>query len=167
MEDFVWKILLILDDTEMAEKAVECTIDLHISGLKSEVYIFYVKDEEPIPIPLEEAERERYAPMIAKAKKRMIEAAENLKAAGVNYKVVGYHIGIADEAVRRVEKEVKPDLIVLGAEKKGLLKRLFEGKWEENAIFETLAPVIVVKSTYIPKIRASKRGTIVRSLIKR
>ncbi len=152
MREFVWNVLLVLDDTELADKAVECAIDLYLSGLKSKVYIFYVKDEEPVATPSDDAEKKKFAPMIAKAKKKILEAVEKLKTAGVDYEVVGYHIGIADEAVRRAEKEVEPDLIVLGAEKKGILKRLFEGNWTRNTIFETNAPVIVVKASYTPKI---------------
>ncbi|MEM1578630.1 MAG: universal stress protein [Archaeoglobaceae archaeon] len=152
-EEFVWKVLLVVDDTELAEKATECAIDLHLSGLRSKIYIFYIKDEEPIAIPSEEIERKRYAPVVAKAEKKIIETTEKLKKAGIDYEVLGYHIGIADEEVKRIEKTFEPDLIIYGAEKKSGVKKLFKGGCEERIIFETMAPVIVVKSRYMPKIR--------------
>ncbi|MEM4472233.1 MAG: universal stress protein [Archaeoglobaceae archaeon] len=153
MEEFVWKVLLIIDDTELAEKATECAIDLNLSGLKSKMYVFYIKDEEPIAIPSEEVERRKYAPMIAKAEKKLIETAEKLKRAGIDHEILGYYIGIADEEVKRLEKSFEPDLIIYGAERKSGIKKLLKGSCDERIIFETNAPVIVVKSKYTPKIK--------------
>lgn len=153
MEEFVWKVLLVINDSEASDKATECAIDLYLSGLKSKVYVFYIKDEEPVAIPSEEIERKRYAPLIAKAERRIIETAEKLKRAGIDYEVLGYHIGIAGEEIRRVEENFEPDLIIYGAEKKGGFKKLIKGGCEERIIFETCAPVIVVKPKYTPKIR--------------
>lgn len=153
MEEFVWKVLLVVNDAEVSEKAVECAIDLYLSGLKSKVYVYYVKDEEPVAIPSEEIEKRKYSPLVAKANKCLLEIGEKLKAAGVDYEILGYHIGIADEEIKRVEEEVVPDLIIYGAEKKSLIKKLIKGSPDENIIFETSAPVIVVKPTYTPKIR--------------
>jgi nucleotide-binding universal stress UspA family protein len=151
MEEFVWKVLLVVDDTQLSEKALDCTIDLATS-LKSKVYVFYVKDEEPIAIPSEDVERKRYAPLVAKANKKIIETVERLKEAKIDYEVVGYHIGIANEVVRRIECTLEPDLIIIGAEKSGVLKKLL-GNGNEKIIFETDSPVLVVKSKYTPKIR--------------
>lgn len=151
MEETVWKVLLILDDTNLSEKALECAIDLSAS-MKSKVYLFYVKDEEPVAIPSEDVERKRYAPLVAKANKRIMEAVERLKEVKVDYEVVGYHIGIANEAVKRIECSLEPDLIIIGAEKSGVLKKLF-GNGSEKIIFETDSPVLVVKSKYTPKFK--------------
>ncbi|MFN3383694.1 MAG: universal stress protein [Archaeoglobaceae archaeon] len=153
MGEFVWKVLLVIDGSELSEKATECAVDLHLSGLKSRIYVFYIKDEEPVAFPSETMERKRYAPMIAKAEKKIIEATEKLKKAGIDYEVLGYHIGIADEEIKRIEETFKPDLIIYGAEKKSGFRRFIQGKCEEGIIFETIAPVIVVKSKYTPKIK--------------
>ncbi|MEM0203650.1 MAG: universal stress protein [Archaeoglobaceae archaeon] len=153
MREFVWKVLLVVDDSELSEKATECAIDLNVSGLKSKVYVFYIKDEEPIAIPSETLERRKYAPMIAKAEKKIIETTEKLKKAGIDYEILGYHIGIADEEIKRIEETFKPDLIIYGAEKKGGFRKLIQGGCEEKIVFETNTPVIVVKSKYTPKIR--------------
>ncbi len=56
MEERIWKVLLVVDDTHLSEKAVDCAIDL-ASSLKSKIYVFYVKDEEPVAIPSEDVER--------------------------------------------------------------------------------------------------------------
>ena len=153
MREFVWNVLLVLDDSECADKACECVIDLALSGLKTKVYLYYVEDVEPIPIPSEELERKKMLPLISKANEKLINVTDKLKAAGVDYEILGYHIGIADEAVRRVEKEYKPDLIAIGVERKGILKKIFTGNAEEKIVFDTSTPVIVVKPEYMPKIR--------------
>ncbi|KUJ92849.1 MULTISPECIES: universal stress protein [Archaeoglobus] len=151
--EFVWKVLLIVDDSELSDKATECAIDLHLSGLKSKIYVFYIKDEEPVAFPSEGLERKKYAPMVSKAEKVIIQTTEKLKDAGIDYEVLGYHIGIADEEIKRIEETFKPDIIVYGAEKKSRFRKLIQGGCEENIVFETDAPVIVVKSNYTPKIR--------------
>lgn len=153
MKEFVWKVLLVVDDSKSSEKATECAIDLHLSGLKSKIYVFYIKDEEPVAFPSETLERKRYAPMIAKAEKKIIETTEKLKKVGIEYEVLGYHIGIGDEEIKRIEETFKPDLIIYGAEKKSGFRKVIQGKCDEGIIFETIAPVIVVKSKYTPKIK--------------
>ncbi|MEM0088174.1 MAG: universal stress protein [Archaeoglobaceae archaeon] len=151
--EFVWKVLLVINDSEASEKAVECAIDFHLSGLKSKIYVFYIKDEEPVAIPSESLERKKYAPMISKAEKKIIQTTEKLRKAGIDYEVLGYHIGFADEEVKRLEETFKPDLIIYGAEKKSGFKKLIQGRCEEKIVFETNTPVIVVKSKYTPKIK--------------
>lgn len=153
MEEFVWKILLVINDSELSDKATDCAIDFYMSGLRSKIYVFYIKDEEPVAIPSETLERKRYAPMVAKAEKKIIQTTEKLRKAGIDYEVLGYHIGIADEEIKRIEETIKPDLIIYGAERKSTFKKLIRGSCEENIIFGTRAPVIVVKSKYTPKIR--------------
>lgn len=154
MNKFVWKVLLVLDDTELADKATECAIDLFISGLSSKVFLFYCKDEEPVALPSEELEVKKYAPLIAKANKKILEAAEKLKIAGVDYEVLGFHIGIADEEIKRIEGRFVPDLIIIGAKRRSALRKLLGGShYSEKVIFETKAPVIVVKPEYSPKIK--------------
>jgi len=153
MEEFVWDVLLVLDDSECADKASECVIDLVLSGLKAKVNLYYVKDDEPVALPSEELERKKILPMISRANKKLIDVSEKLRAAGVDYDILGYHIGIADEAVKRIEKDCKPDLIVIGVEKKGVLKKIFAGNAGEKIVFDTDAPVVVVKPKYTPKIK--------------
>jgi len=152
MEEVVWKVLLVLDDTHLSEKALDCAIDL-ASSLKSKIYVFYVKDEEPIAIPSEDVERKRYSPLVAKANKKIMETVEKLKEAKIDYEVVGYHIGIANEVVKRIECSLEPDLIIIGAEKSGILKKILGNGGSEKIIFETDSPVLVVKSKYTSRIR--------------
>lgn len=158
---YVWNVLLVLDDTEYAENALECAADLALGGLRSKVYLLYVKDEEPVAYPSEELERRKYAPLVAKANKKLLDAMEKLKKLGVNCEILGYHIGIAEEEVKRVEKELEPDLIIIGVKKKGILNKVFNGNYGEKVIFETSAPVVVVKPTYTPKIKEMVKDMLV------
>lgn len=153
MREFVWNILLVVDDSEIADRASECVIDLALSGLKARVNLYYVKDDEPVALPSEELERKKMLPMVSRANKKLLDVAEKLRTAGVDYDILGYHIGIADEAIRRLEKEFKPDLIVIGVDKKGALKKIFAGNAEQKIVFDTDAPVVVVKPKYTPKIK--------------
>jgi len=153
MREFVWDVLLVLDDSECADRASECVIDLVLSGLKAKVNLYYVKDDEPVALPSEELERKKMLPMISRANKKLVNVAEKLRAAGVDYDILGYHIGIADEAIKNLEKDCKPDLIIIGVEKKGVLKKIFAGNAEEKIVFDTDAPVVVVKPKYTPKIK--------------
>jgi len=153
MREFVWDVLLVLDDSECADRASECVIDLVLSGLKAKVNLYYVKDDEPVALPSEELERKKMLPMISRANKKLVNVAEKLRAAGVDYDILGYHIGIADEAIKSLEKDCKPDLIIIGVEKKGVLKKIFAGNAEEKIVFDTDAPVVVVKPKYTPKIK--------------
>lgn len=153
MGEFVWNILLVLDDSECADRASECVIDLVLSGLKAKVNLYYVKDDEPVALPSEELERKKMLPMVSRANKKLIDVAEKFRVAGVEYDILGYHIGIADEAIKRLEKDCKPDLIVIGVDKKGILKKIFAGNAQEKIVFDTDAPAVVVKPKYTPKIK--------------
>jgi len=88
-----------------------------------------------------------------------METVERIKKANLDYEVVGYHIGIAHEVVRRVEGSLEPDLIIIGAEKSSVLKKLV-GNGCEKIVFETDSPVLVVKSKYTPKIKRLVKETV-------
>lgn len=49
------------------------------------------------------------------------------------------------EEVLRLEKIIKPDLIIFGMEKRGLIKRILHGDPYREIIFNTKTPTIVCK----------------------
>lgn len=149
-----WKVLLIIDESIASEKASECAIDLCLSGLDTEINLLYVADVEPMPFYSEKDEKKLFSKHRAKANKKMLDILEKLKAANVNTKVLDHYFGIAGEKIEKLENEEEIDLIILGAEKPSIFKKLFGERYTERAIFDTRAPVLVVKPEYMPKIKA-------------
>ncbi|RLI77181.1 hypothetical protein DRP05_10885 [Archaeoglobales archaeon] len=148
-----WKVLVVVDESDAGKKAVDCAVDLSLSGFNIKPYLMYVHDTEPIPIPSEKEEKKFYDSLRAKAKKTLFVAIEKLKETGLDFEVVGHYFGIAGEEIERKERELKIDMIIIGTEKPSLFKRLFGENYAERAIFETKAPVLVVKPEYEPKIK--------------
>ncbi len=148
-----WKVLVVVDDSAAGRKAVDCAVDLCLAGFDSKLYLLYVKDMEPIPIPSEKEEKKLYESLRAKAKKTMFDIVRKLKKAEVDFEVIGYYFGIAAEEIERVERKLGLDMIIIGAQKLSLFNKLLGGHYSERTIFETKAPVLVVKPEYKPKIK--------------
>lgn len=146
-----WRVLVVVDDSDVGKKAVDCAADLCLSGFNSKIQILYVKDIEPIPILSERVEQGFYESLKAKAKKSLRDIVEKLKNAGVDFEIIGHHFGYAAEKIEKTEKKVGPDIVIIGAQKPTWFSKLIEGCYVERTIFETKAPVLVVKPEYTPK----------------
>lgn len=153
MQDEKWKVLLVVDESMVSDRAVDCAIDLCLSGLENEICLLYVADIEPMPVPSEKDEKKLYGTHRAKANKKMLDIMEKLRNAGIDGKILEHHFGIAAEKIEKVEKEEGIDMIVIGAEKPSILSKLMGGHYSEKTIFETKTPVLIVKPEYEPKIK--------------
>ncbi len=138
------KILLVLRNDADYKKAVENAISI-ASGRNSRVYVLYAVDMELPPIVPEDIEREVYNRLREEGKKIVDDAVRRLKAAGIEVEEVGMHFGFAAERILRVEKQLKPDLIILSTRGLSTLKKILMGSVSEEVTKEAKAPVLLVK----------------------
>lgn len=142
-----WKVLAVVDESAAGRKAVDCAVDLCLAGFNSKLYILYIKDTSIY------SEEERFhSPFIIKANKTLTNIVDRLKRLKVDFEVIGCHFGVVAEEIERVERELKIDMIIIGAQKLILFNRLLGGHYSERMIFETKSPVLIVKPEYKSKI---------------
>lgn len=138
------KILLVLRNDADYKKAVENAISI-AGGRNSRVYVLYAVDMELPPIVPEDIEREVYNRLREEGRKIVDDAVRKLKAAGIEVEEVGMHFGFAAERILRVERQLKPDLIILSTRGLSTLKKILMGSVSEEVTKEAKAPVLLVK----------------------
>lgn len=118
------RILLVLDDTGRGEVAFQKLKRLAEEGLRGEVFILYIREMEVPPFVSEEKELAAYHRLMNESMKRLQRFKEELERAGLKVSDVNVMFGKYADRVLLIEKEVKPDLIVVGL-KRGILGRIF------------------------------------------
>jgi len=138
------KVLLVVTEVGW-KRAVEQVIKLVKSGLDATVYVLYVVDMEPLPaIVSEEEEKKFYESMREKGNAILQNVIKELTNEGITTEIVGMYFGIAEEEIARVEKELKPSIIVLDGEDHHFMK-FMRGNLVKKVIEVTEAPVLIAK----------------------
>lgn len=136
------RILLVLRNDVNNLKAVDCVATLANSD--SKVYILYTVDVEPIPMD-DKVEREFYGKLRRDGKKIVEDAMNRLRGAGIDAEFYDMHIGIAAERILKAEKELAPDIIVMGVRGLSMFKKMFLGSISEEVTKNARTPILLVK----------------------
>ncbi len=137
------KILLVLRNDVDYTETVNHLINLATPEQK--VYILYVANIEPLLLH-EKIERKIYGKLRKEGKRIVDEAIKKLEKAGINAELYDMHFGIAAERILKAEKELEPDLIVMGARGLSTFKKILMGSVSDAVLKKTTKPVVIIKS---------------------
>ena len=138
------RILLVLRNDVDYLKTVDYVINLANSIPDSKVYILYTVDLDPIPMD-EKVEKEFYRKLREEGEKIVESAINRLTNAGIEVELYDMHFGIAAERILKAEKELAPDLIVMGARGLSTFKKMLLGSVSEEVTKHAKTPVLIVK----------------------
>ncbi len=139
------KVLVVVDETESGRIALDKLIKLARMGLRADVYIVFVKEMEVPPMVSEKKEIEAYHRMRLKAMKLLERYINELESVGLRVRDVKVVFGKPSERVLRIEKDVEPDLIVVGVKRKSLFRRLLEGDPCRDLIEKSKTSIVICK----------------------
>ncbi len=145
MPEIFQKIVVAVDGSPHAERAIEVAVDLakHYHAALSIVTVIpapvVVTATEPwVPPQLPDAEAKYYHDILEKAKKK----AEDLGAPAKKTDILEGHV--VEELLTYIEKEV-PDLLVIGSRGLSTARRLLLGSVSDALVHHVKCPTIVVK----------------------
>lgn len=138
------KILFVLRNDVDYAKTIDYVANLASSMVNPVVQILYTVDVEPIPLD-EKTEREFYSKLREEGKKIVEEAVDKISKAGIDVELYDMHFGISAERILKAEKELNPDLIVMGARGLSTFKKMLLGSISEEVTKKAKAPVLIVK----------------------
>jgi len=138
------RILLVLRNDVDYLKTVDYVINLANSIKDSKVFVLYTVDLDPIPMD-EKTEREFYRKLREEGKKIVETAINRLKNAGVYAEFYDMHFGIAAERILKAERELAPDLIVMGVRGLSTFKKMLLGSVSDEVTKLAKTPVLIVK----------------------
>ncbi len=142
-DDRAVKALVILSPTASGQ-AIDRVMEIADSGHRSvKLYLKYVVDMDPVAeVFLDERHLER---MKKEGRDTVGRQVERLRGRGVDTEVLPPHFGIAAEEILRVEKQIHPDVIVVGAPRTSTVKRLLWGDFCEEVVRQASTPVLTVR----------------------
>jgi len=125
-------------------EAVDRIMELVESGaLKTTVYVKYVVDMDPV---LSVYFQDTQFDAMKMEGQRIVDCEANrLRDRGIQVEVLPSHFGIAAEEVLRVEKQIRPDLIVIGAPRTSRVRRLLWADFSTDVVRQAISPVLTVR----------------------
>lgn len=138
------KALAVLSPKNGCE-AIDRVIEFADSGLaKYKVYVKYVVDIDPIAgLYFKDGQFDR----LRKEGQEIVDPQiTRLRNCGVDVEVLPFHFGIAAEEILRTEKQIQPDIIVVGATRTSTVRRLLWGDFCEDILRRANTPVVTVRS---------------------
>jgi nucleotide-binding universal stress UspA family protein len=87
---------------------------------------------------------------------------ERLRDFSVDVEVLPFHFGIATEEILRTEKQIQPDIIIVGAPRTSALKRLLAGDFCEDVVRKANAPVLTVRPSVNNRVGYHTQSAAVR-----
>ncbi len=139
------KVLLVLDETENGKIALERLIKLAKMGLRADVYVVFIKELEVSPMVSEKKEVEAYHRTRLKAMRMIEKYIKELESVGLNVKDIKVVFGKPSERTLRLEREIEPDLIVMGVKRRSFFRRLLEGDPCKDLIQKSKSTVVICK----------------------
>lgn len=118
------KFLLVLDDTERGKIAFQKIYELAKQGLRGEVFLLYIREMEIPPFVSEEKEMSAYHRLMTQSIEKLEKYKKELEDVGLVVSDVKVAFGSYADRILMLEREIKPDLIVVGL-KKRVVSRLF------------------------------------------
>ena len=139
------KVLVVVDETENGRIALDKLLKLARMGLRADVYIVFVKEMEVPPMVSEQKEIEAYHKMRLKAMRILESYIKELENVGLRVKDIKVVFGKPSERVLRIERDVEPDLVVVGVKKRSFFRRLLEGDPCKDLIEKAKSSVVICK----------------------
>ncbi len=141
MTDNLKKILVPIDSSEIAERAMAAAVKVNHLG-EAEVHVLYVADINRLAI-------NAYLSMnvlaeIKKAGEKILKKADDFFPADMKVVKV-YRTGDPAEAINEYEHEIKPDLIVMGSRGLGVVRGVLLGSVSKYVLENAACPVLIVK----------------------
>ncbi len=138
------KILVVLRNDVDYSRTVDYIISLASSMIDPKIRILYTVDVEPIPTH-EETEIKFYSRLRKEGEEIVRGAMNKIKNAGIDVELHDMHFGIAAERILKAERELKPDLIVMGARGLSTFKKMLLGSISDEVARKARAPVLIVR----------------------
>jgi len=138
------KILVVLRNDVDYAKTVDYVVNLASSMVDPKIQILYTVDVEPVPSH-EETERKFYRKLRKEGEEIVKNAISKIKDAGIDVELHDMHFGIAAERILKAEKELNPDLIVMGARGLSTFKKMLLGSISDEVTRKAKAPVLIVR----------------------
>ena len=138
------KILVVLRNDVDYFKTVDYIINLASSMVDPKIKILYTVDVEPVPSD-EKIEKEFYSKLRREGEEIVENALEKIKEAGIDAELHDMHFGIAAERILKAEKELNPDLIVMGSRGLSTFKKMLLGSLSDEISKKARAPVLIVR----------------------
>ncbi len=138
------KILVVLRNDVDHSRTVNYIINLASSMIDPKIRILYTVDVEPIPVD-EETEIKFYGKLRREGEKIVRDAIDKIKNAGIDVELYDMHFGIAAERILKAERELNPDLIVMGARGLSTFKKMLLGSISDEVSRKARAPVLIVR----------------------
>jgi|Deesub1362A_J573_1020465.scaffolds.fasta_scaffold00378_8 nucleotide-binding universal stress UspA family protein len=138
------KILVVLRNDVDHFRTVNYIINLASSMIDPKIRILYTVDIEPIPLH-EETEMKFYGKLRREGEEIVRNAMDKIKDAGIDVELHDMHFGIAAERILKAERELDPDLIVMGARGLSTFKKMLLGSISDEVSRKAKAPVLIVR----------------------
>jgi nucleotide-binding universal stress UspA family protein len=137
-------ILVVLRNDVDHSKTVNYIINLASSMISPKIKILYAVDIEPIPTH-EETEMKFFGKLRKEGEEVVRDTINKIKDAGIDVEFYDMHFGIAAERILKAERELNPDLIVMGARGLSTFKKMLLGSISDEVSRKAKAPVLIVR----------------------
>jgi nucleotide-binding universal stress UspA family protein len=135
------RILVVVDENS---KQIDACIEKLSEKIKGTLYLLYVKDTDFYPAELLLEFDKAFDRLKNKGLQILSKLAEKAKMCGFRTEILGVHYGIALERILKLEKQLNPDLILVGFEC-GLFRRLFLGDYLNDLLCKANTPILVAR----------------------
>lgn len=140
-------------------EAIDRVIEFADSGLaKYKVYLKYIVDIDPIAeLYFKDGQFDR----LRKEGQEIVDPQiTRLRNCGVDVEVLPFHFGIAAEEILRTEKQIQPDIIVVGSSRTSTVRRLLWGGICEDMVRQAKTPVLIVRSNGAVSPRSHRKAAV-------
>ena len=135
------RILVVVDENS---KQIDACIERLSEKMKGTLYLLYIKDTDFYPPELLLEFDKAFDRLKNKGLRILSKLAEKAKMCGFRTEILGVHYGIALERILKLEKQLNPDLILVGFEC-GLFRKLFLGDYLNDLLCKAKTPILVAR----------------------
>ena len=136
------KILVVVDENS---KQIDTCIEKLSEKIKGTLFLLYVKDIDFYPAELLLEFDKTFDRVKSRGLQILSKLAEKAKTCGFKTKILGVHYGIALERILKLEKQLNPDLILVGFECGGLFRKLLRENYLNDLLCKANTPILVAR----------------------
>lgn len=144
MDNFPTRILLAVDGSEEADRAVRSAVEL-ASKTGSELHVVHVGETPVVYHPERHAYTAQYEEHEEEARRLLEGQAGKVKEAGGSVAQAHLRMGHPDQEIVALAEELDAGLIVLGSRGLGGVKRALMGSVSDSVVRHAHCPVLVVR----------------------
>lgn len=138
------RFLLVIDDTDRGRAAFQKLYELAKQGLRGEVFLLYIREMEIPPFVSEEKELTAYHRLMTQSMEKLDSYRRKLEEVGLVVSDIKITFGRYADRILMLEREIKPDLVVVGSEKR-LLSGLFTKDPAEILLKKSKANLLICR----------------------